>query len=145
MSVAVDTTSLRRESSGPDAWVYALVFTVATGMAVFIGRQLEAGMIPFAACGFKSLAGLPCPGCGVTRSLAALARLDLLQAFLMNPMVAAMAATAPLTVPGSLLDARLNQGRGMRSISKFCCGQNFPWVLAFLIGINWVYLVVVGH
>jgi hypothetical protein len=37
------------------------------------------------ACWFKFVTGLPCPGCGLTHSFVAMARLDLLTAFESNP------------------------------------------------------------
>lgn len=40
------------------------------------------------ACPFKSLTGIPCPGCGTTRAALALARLDVAGAFVHYPLPA---------------------------------------------------------
>ncbi len=45
-----------------------------------------------AACLFRSLAGLPCPGCGITTSLLALGRGDVVAAWSANPAGFAVAA-----------------------------------------------------
>lgn len=41
-------------------------------------------------CVFKAYLGVPCPGCGMTRALWALLRLDFREAFLYNPLIFAM-------------------------------------------------------
>lgn len=41
-------------------------------------------------CVFQALLGIPCPGCGMTRAVLALLRLDLAAAFAYHPLVFAM-------------------------------------------------------
>jgi hypothetical protein len=41
-------------------------------------------------CVFVEFLGIPCPGCGMTRALRALLRLDLAAAFSYNPLIFAM-------------------------------------------------------
>lgn len=145
MNAAVESAPLRNRTSGPAAWVYALVFAAAAGMAVFVANQIVGGAFSGAGCGFKHLTGLPCPGCGATRSLAALAQLDVLRAFSMNPLVALVAAAAPALVPGAWLDARFNHGRAVRRVIRFCCDRKFTWLLVALVVINWAYLLLAGR
>src|SRR6185369_6047530 len=61
-----------------------------------------AGLLPL--CLFKSALGIPCLGCGSTRALIALSRLDLTTAFSLNPL-ATLAAVA--FVVGGLLAGTL--------------------------------------
>lgn len=42
--------------------------------------------LPLPVCWMRVLTGIPCPGCGSTRCLIALARFDIAQAFRFNPM-----------------------------------------------------------
>lgn len=52
----------------------------------FAALQPEGGWLPFPVCGFRALSGLPCPGCGLTRSLTALLHLDFGAAWSWNPL-----------------------------------------------------------
>lgn len=54
-------------------------------------------------CLLRSLWGLPCPGCGMTRALMALLRLELWQALEYHPMVWSL----PLIAAAILRDGRL--------------------------------------
>lgn len=54
----------------------------------------------FDLCLFKNLTGLPCPGCGLTRSFACLAHLELTKAFRYHPF-------GPLFFVGAVLMASL--------------------------------------
>lgn len=79
-------------------------------------------------CPFMYLFQLPCPTCGATRSLAALARLDLLQAIRFNPLVIL--------------------GGGV-ALAAFLFRHKAPWIarrgLALFIGaflLNWIYLLL---
>lgn len=53
---------------------------------------------PFPPCIFRSVTGLYCPGCGITRMLHALAHGDLVRAARMNAMVLAMLPALALLV-----------------------------------------------
>lgn len=50
-------------------------------------------------CGFKNLTGLPCPGCGLTRSWTYLAHGDVTTAFRMNWLGPVLFVAAALQVP----------------------------------------------
>jgi hypothetical protein len=62
----------------------ALIFTAIT-IVIIISRLYHPDANPaFVLCGFKTVLGLPCPGCGLTRSFCALAQGDLWAAFSFN-------------------------------------------------------------
>jgi hypothetical protein len=119
------------------AWVLAL----AAGSAVALAPVLP-WLAPVApACPFHAFTGLPCPGCGTTRAVLALARGDVAGAIGWNPLaalalLAGLAACAlapawvalrgPLPVLAPALPARARAAL----------------VLAFLF--NWSYLVARG-
>ena len=73
------------------------------------------------------LFGVPCPSCGTTRALAALAQFDLLAAFRLNPLIVAGLGLA-LVAPFLKLSRASFERRG-------------GWVfLGVALGLNWIYL-----
>lgn len=79
-------------------------------------------------CPFKFLFGLPCPTCGATRSLAALASLDLAQSLRFNPLIL-IGGTAALL--GWIFHRRF----------AWIARLGLPlFIAAFLL--NWIYLIV---
>ena len=60
---------------------WALAVTALFG-PIAAARLLTTGPV---VCGFRALFGIPCPGCGLTRCLAALCRGDLVAAFRVHP------------------------------------------------------------
>ena len=77
-------------------------------------------------CVFLYLFGIPCPGCGMTRALHSLFRLDLVQAFQYHPLV----FTMPYVLAYVLLPM---EGRKHRAILTF---------IGFLALIIWVLRIV---
>ena len=61
---------------------YAILLT--TGILYFVFISLTDMGIP---CVFRLVTGLQCPGCGISRMLAALIRLDFVSAFRYNPVI----------------------------------------------------------
>ena len=57
---------------------------IALLLATPLIPRLCAGM---PSCPFRSLTGIPCPSCGATRAALALSRLDLVAAWISNPLV----------------------------------------------------------
>lgn len=114
----------------PPAWkIPAAVLASAAGLAVLaLGSAwaLQSGLAY--PCPFKFLFGVPCPTCGSTRSLAALAALDFAGSLRFNPLVL-------LGGTGALLGWLLH--------------RRHPWLrragLPFFLGavlLNWAYLIV---
>lgn len=82
----------------------------------------------FPPCLFRSLTGLYCPGCGLTRALHALVHFDLARAFAMNPLVV-------LSLP--LLALMALDGVGGRRLLPAAAARvlfnGFGWVGALLL------------
>lgn len=99
--------------------------------------------LPITVCTFKRLTGLPCPSCGSTRALAALARLDLGAAFALNPgaTLAALLLVAWAAVDLVLLVRRralaVDVSPGLSSVLRVSL------VVAVLA--NWAYLLAAGR
>lgn len=121
--------------------LWALVGLAALGAASLI---LAAGVpVVVPACVFKGLTGWPCPTCGTTRALLALAAADPRAAFGFNPLAAAVAAGWATYIPYGLgaawglwprarlrLDGLDAQVVGVGAIGVFCA--------------NWIYLIAAG-
>ena len=71
-------------------WI--LTLTAASGLVLTAAAAFTT--LPFPPCPFKLLFHLPCPGCGLTRSLAALWHGDLLVSFRYHPLGAPLFAGA---------------------------------------------------
>jgi len=63
-------------------WIYALIGALVLALSLV---PVPAGLQGRSICTFRNLFDLPCPGCGVTRSLRATAHGDLASALDLNP------------------------------------------------------------
>jgi hypothetical protein len=83
------------------AWARVIVFGLALVGTVLIGHVLT--LPRFSLCTFQTLFGRPCPGCGMTRSIAHLARGDVLASLRLHPLGLPLLVTAVLGFVGGLL------------------------------------------
>ncbi len=76
-------------------------------------------------CPIKYLTGVPCPGCGLSRALAALLRLDFRTALRFHPMV--------FVLPPVVLYALFGKSRfsAPKTSSACCCGALSCWISQF--------------
>ena len=91
-------------------------------------------------CFFKLLTGLPCPICGSTRALAALARLELATALRLNPFIVLVAITIPLVVI-----LRIATGFKITLILKPHEKTLLGLLVFFLFFSNWLFLIIDGR
>lgn len=85
----------------------AALAAAATGFVLLRLFDPNAAGSPFPPCIFRSITGLYCPGCGITRMLHALAHGDLARAARMNAMVLAMLPALALMVANELGSRRI--------------------------------------
>lgn len=114
----------------------------AVAVALVLASPLGAGWAAgLPACPIQTLAGLPCPGCGTTRSALALGRLDVAAALAASPL--ATLAWIGLVVGGVVAGAAALLGRPFREPS-------WDWPLSARLGVcvviavNWLYLLWAG-
>lgn len=115
---------------------------IVTGWLILVGLAVllsaRAGK-PLALCPFKRLTGTPCPSCGSTRAVLLLGRGEILSAWLMNPMIATLAAAAVIYL--------LIRGLSGYAITLHATSAQWRWIalvaLAALLA-NWGYLIVAG-
>jgi hypothetical protein len=120
-------------------WAVALVaaWLALVGAAVVLSR-VEGR--PVELCLFKKATGQPCPTCGVTRGVLALADGRGLDAWLHNPLMFTLAAVA-----AALLCVRLASAR--RLALEATAAQR-RWLLVaglLLVAANWAYLLAFVH
>ncbi len=98
-----------------------------------------AGLAP--ACLLKSWTGLPCPSCGTTRAALALARFDVLEAFIHFPLQSA-AWTAFLTA-GLVAGWLALRGRPLPALPRRL-PRWLPWAALLVLAANWAYSIATG-
>jgi Protein of unknown function (DUF2752) len=109
----------------PDDWSRHLAARLAASMLAAVALIALPGAMPAvarwtgAACLFRGLTGLPCPGCGITTSLLALGRGDLQASWAANPAGVAVAVLLAGQAGVALVAIRRSRGdtRGMRSLT----------------------------
>lgn len=83
-------------------------------------------------CTFRRITGVPCPGCGATRAVAALAQGEIAHAFALNPLF-----LAALLLLASLLALRLLAGVAPRLRPS----RAALLIAAALVVVNWAYVI----
>jgi len=127
------------ENTRPKSAVHFVWGFVAIGTIAFAGiwqHQLE--LLP--PCLFKHLTGIPCPTCGVTRSVVSLSKLDLYDSFLYNPLsmisIFALILFSPAFITAWLFRKRLEIVLAERD-RKF-----LRISLVLVLMANWAFLIL---
>jgi hypothetical protein len=108
---------------------------VGTILATVAARTVVGGTLPVPECHWLRWTGIPCPGCGGTRCLAACGRLDLAGAFFWNPLVALLALAFVGWSALALAKPLLAEKVSTRIAGLFSTRR-----IAILIALNWLYL-----
>jgi len=106
---------------------------LACAAAAPFARDLARGVPP---CAFHAVTGLPCPTCGATRAVLALARLDPVAALAWNPLVTL--AVLAFLAGGVVALARAFRGGGVTG------GPPPRWAgaaAALALAANWAYVI----
>ena len=122
----------------------ALWLMVGAASLCLLGVALATPGIQLPRCVFKTLTGLPCPTCGVTRTVIALSRGDFAHGLFMNPL-AALACGAGLlylAYAAAVLALRLPRFRPLVSPAGARVAR-IATVAA--IATNWIWLIATGR
>jgi hypothetical protein len=142
MSVMAGATSTGFRTAAGRTPLAALLGLAALGVATIV-RLLHLDALGFPVCFFKATTGLPCLTCGGTRALVHLARLDVLGALAMNPLVAvSLLALVPWAIADAVLALR---GRSLVLEIGPAVRQALMWSAFPLLIANWAYLIAVGR
>jgi len=80
-------TSLEQKKPDPaPSWPVSRFSALVAAMGLLIAAWLPPDGLGFTLCWFHHLTGLPCPGCGLMRSMASLFRLDPARAMHYHPL-----------------------------------------------------------
>jgi hypothetical protein len=122
----------------------ALWLLVGGASLCLLGVALATPGIQLPRCAFKTITGLPCPTCGLTRTIIALSRGDLDHAAFMNPLatVACAAGLIYLLYAAVVLALRLPRFRPTVSAA----GARRVRIAAIAaIATNWIWLIATGR
>lgn len=119
-------------------WLLVAVMLVLLAGARFVVTEKFA--LP--KCGLRTLTGVPCPLCGSTRALSALAGLEFGRALALNPL-AAVATVGLLLWPLGRWGWRRSRRHGSSSADVLPSGRRVLLAIALaLLVANWIYLVL---
>jgi hypothetical protein len=130
----IDGWRAAREDERQLAWVGFAAAVLSLALSPF--AAVAARLVP--SCHLRAWTGLPCPTCGSTRAVLAMAHFEWLEAIRVNPLATlgvagALAAglAAPLWIrAGGKLPVLTRRGR-----------RWVLWTLVAAVAANWVYLV----
>lgn len=109
--------------------LWAAVILVARGVGFYTGTELDT-------CLFHRLTGHPCPTCGTTRGLFAMARGAWREAFLWNPLTMAGSVLGLVVMASRILTAR-TLAIDLSHSEK----RNLAILGLIVLGLNWVWLI----
>ncbi|MCF7675935.1 MAG: DUF2752 domain-containing protein [Akkermansiaceae bacterium] len=118
----------------PERALLSVLGVLVLAVALWWLRAQGAGAPWLPGCSFHRLTGLHCPGCGMTRAMAAILRGDLAAAFRCNPVGLVL---LPLALVG-LLPEWLGWVRGRRLAFRWHPGARGAWLLVGLIIAFWI-------
>jgi hypothetical protein len=122
----------------------ALWLLVGGASLCLLGVALATPGIQLPRCVFKTITGLPCPTCGLTRTVIALSRGDLDRALFLNPLaaVACGAALLYLIYAAAVLALRLPRFRPTISATG---ARRLRLAAVTVLGLNWIWLIATGR
>ena len=122
----------------------ALWLTVGGASLCLLGVALATPGIQLPRCMLKTLTGLPCPTCGVTRMVIALSRGQIAHGLFLNPLatVAAGVALMYLIYAAAVLAFRLPR---LRPLVTPAGARAIRVVSVAAIAINWAWLIATGR
>ncbi|MEO5821319.1 MAG: DUF2752 domain-containing protein [Vicinamibacteraceae bacterium] len=122
----------------------ALWLLVGGASLCLLGVALVTPGIQLPRCAFKTMTGLPCPTCGVTRAIIALSRGDVDRALFMNPLVAVAAGIGLLYLLYAAAVLALRLPRFRPTVSAVGADR-LRIVTVAVVAINWLWLIATGR
>ena len=125
--------------------VHEAIWAPLVVLALGAARFLPLDRLPGLTCPFHVLTGVPCPTCGGTRALTALAHLDVAGALAMNPLVA-LAGIGGMVYAAHAAGVALGRRRPWRPAVRSRRAENLlRLAAAALLAGNWIYLIAAGR
>lgn len=122
-------------------WMFAILSIAGYAWIGFHFFSSDCGAAPFTVCLFKNFTGIPCPSCGITRSLLLLIAGDVSQAVMINPLGLVAASTLLILPFWMITDALARKNTLARSFlwtEKRIRSKKLVYMpLAALVLFNW--------
>ena len=122
----------------------ALWLLVGGASLCLLGVALATPGIQLPRCAFKIITGLPCPTCGLTRTIIALSRGDVDRAAFMNPLAAILCAAGVLYLLYAAVVLALRLPR-FRPIVSAAGARRIRIAAVAAIATNWIWLIATGR
>lgn len=133
-----------------DKRIYWILILLTIGSYVWVGFQLlhthdqPAGTL----CLFKNVIGIPCPSCGVTRSVLLLFQGDIMAALWINPLgvlAALLLVVIPIWIIVDLSRRNYTLLIAYKHSEDFIRSNKLVYIpLIALVGLNWVWNITKG-
>jgi hypothetical protein len=129
--------------------IYWILSLLALGSYAWIGYHLrthshDAGTL----CLFKSATGIPCPSCGITRSVLLLAQGDVMQALWINPLgiiAGLLLIIIPVWIIMDIIRNRLSLLAVYTRSEEVIRSQKLIYIpLIALMALNWIWNITKG-
>lgn len=133
----------------PNRKIYWILSLLVFGSYVWIGYHLrthsqDAGTL----CLFKSATGIPCPSCGITRSVLLLAQGNVMLALWINPLgiiAGLLLIIIPLWIIVDLIRNRLSLLAVYTRSEEIIRSQKMIYIpLIALVALNWIWNITKG-
>jgi hypothetical protein len=122
----------------------ALWLMVGGASLCLLGAALATPGIQLPRCAFKIITGLPCPTCGVTRTVIALSRGHVDRALFMNPLAAVACGLGILYLLYAAAVLALKLPR-FRPVAAPDTVRRLRYATVAVITVNWAWLIVTGR
>jgi Protein of unknown function (DUF2752) len=129
--------------------IYWILSLLALGSYVWIGYHLHThSQNASTLCLFKSATGVPCPSCGITRSVLLFTQGEVMQALWINPLgiiAAFFLIIIPIWVMLDLIRKRLSLLAVYTRSEEIIRSKKFIYIpLIALVALNWIWNITKG-
>ncbi len=113
---------------------------------LLVARTYEALPVKPPPCSLRNLTGIPCVGCGGTRSMKALARGEVVEAAAFNPLAVLGVFAVVLWFVWTVTTMKMERYQGgavaeTASAALGKSGRRWGLVITVLVVLNWIYLI----
>ena len=127
--------------------LYTLLLLGCIAGYTWLGFSMQTHDHRFTVCLFKAATGVPCPSCGVTRSVAALLHTDFKDALALNPLgflILPLLVIIPLWVVADLLLGRQTCWLAYQNLEQIFRKKPVALAAILLIVTNWIWNISKG-
>ncbi len=106
-----------------------------SGVGLFTWLNLRMGT-SYTICPLKTLTDIPCPGCGGTRAVIALAQGHFIEGLFLNPLTTLLLISSPLILFAYYRNRRRNPSE------RWTPGRGFWLIVIALVAANWCFVII---